>query len=197
MDDVGTFHRFARAYDFVMPGADAATLARGLGHGERELQLVVDLAGGTGRAVRAVQKHRDSSGSRIVGDGLVVDAAPGMVKRARAHGLPAIVGDAERLPLADASVDAVLIVDAFHHLPDGDAVLAAVERVLAPGGVLVVQEFDPTTVRGRALAASEHLVGFNSTFDSLSAMRRRFDRLGLEPTVVDDGFSYVIAGIAR
>jgi len=57
-------------------------------------------------------------------------------------------GDLERLPLADASVDHAVCLNAFHHVPDGCAALAEVHRVLRSGGRLVLSE----PGRGHALA---------------------------------------------
>jgi SAM-dependent methyltransferase len=51
-----------------------------------------------------------------------------------------IAGDAERLPLADASVDHAVVLNAFHHVPDEHAALAELYRVLRPGGRLFLSE---------------------------------------------------------
>lgn len=48
------------------------------------------------------------------------------------------VGNAERLPFASGSFDAVLMLDVIEHLPRPRAAGAEVARVLAPGGVVVV-----------------------------------------------------------
>lgn len=48
------------------------------------------------------------------------------------------LGALEHLPLADAEVDAVLINMVLHHLADPPAVLCEVQRVLGPGGRVVV-----------------------------------------------------------
>ncbi len=47
---------------------------------------------------------------------------------------------AEQLPLPDACFDAVLCCDLLHHLASVSAALGEVQRVLRPGGVLVVFE---------------------------------------------------------
>ena len=49
-------------------------------------------------------------------------------------GIPFVLADAQRLPLADAAFDAVFCVDAFEHFPDGAAAAAEFRRVLKPGG---------------------------------------------------------------
>lgn len=56
------------------------------------------------------------------------------------------VGDAERLPLADASVDAVVCECAFCTFPDKPTAAAELARVLRPGGRLGITDvaLDPT-----------------------------------------------------
>lgn len=46
----------------------------------------------------------------------------------------ALVGDAGRLPFADASFDAVICSEVLEHLPDVDAALAEIARITRPGG---------------------------------------------------------------
>lgn len=185
--DVSLFDRYARLYDRLMPAADRAVLRAGLQLAERPVALVLDVGGGTGRAAR-----------RIPGpERIVVDAAQGMLRQARHHGLAGVRADAARLPVPDASVDAVLIVDALHHIPDQGGTLAEAARVLRPGGVLVVREFDRGTIRGRLLAVAEHAVGFDSTFFTPAELRRAVERVGLVAQVPDRGFAYTVTGVRR
>lgn len=58
-------------------------------------------------------------------------------------------------------------------MADPERVFAAARRVLRPGGVLLIREFDPTTLRGRGLVAAEHLVGFDSGFWTPETLRDR------------------------
>ncbi|WP_043465437.1 bifunctional 2-polyprenyl-6-hydroxyphenol methylase/3-demethylubiquinol 3-O-methyltransferase UbiG [Kitasatospora sp. MBT66] len=90
---------------------------------------VLDVGGGPGVHARLLA----DSGYRV----LVVDPVERHVRQARAQGLPAEVGDARSLDLADGSFDAVLLLGPLYHLPDAaDRARAWREahRVVAPGG---------------------------------------------------------------
>jgi demethylmenaquinone methyltransferase/2-methoxy-6-polyprenyl-1,4-benzoquinol methylase len=184
-DDIRSFDRWARYYDLAMPGASTASLSAGLDAAERPVERLLDLAGGTGRAAVALD----------VPDRIVLDAAGGMLARARDRGLACLQGDARRLPLGTDSVDAVTIVDALHHVPDWEAVFAEVARVLAPGGVFVVAEFDPATLLGRVLVAGERAIGFDSQFATPASLVASLSAAGFEATVVEGGFGYTVAGV--
>jgi demethylmenaquinone methyltransferase/2-methoxy-6-polyprenyl-1,4-benzoquinol methylase len=184
--DVRFFDRIAGLYDLAMASADRAPLDAGLDRADRPIEVVLDLGGGTGRAARAL-------GGDV--DAVVVDRSRGMLRKARTGGLSTVQADARRLPFPDGSVDAITVVDALHHMPDHDRVLAEAARVLRPGGVLVVREFDPSTLPGRALVAAERLVGFGSTFATPDALAAAVRRAGLRPEVVERGFGYTVAGV--
>jgi demethylmenaquinone methyltransferase/2-methoxy-6-polyprenyl-1,4-benzoquinol methylase len=182
--DAAIFDRFARLYD-VKPPTSRRKLQPALDLAERPVERVLDVGGGTGQGVRALD----------VPEGIVVDAAPGMLAEARDHGVTAVRGDARRLPVPDETVDAVLILDALHHMPDAEQVVDDAARVLRPGGVLVVLEYDPTTVLGRLLVAAEHLVGFDSTFFAAGDLEATMRAAGLAVTPYREGFEYGLAGV--
>lgn len=184
MKDVASFDRWARWYDITSPGLDRDVLAAGLRFADRDVERVLDLAGGTGRAARSVDA-----------EAVVVDAARGMLREARENGLATVQGDAARLPVRDEVVDAVVVVDALHHVHDARAALAEARRVLRPGGALVVREFDPTTLRGRLLAAAEHLYGFESTFRSADELAALVEDAGMTTFLPDRGFEYTVVGV--
>lgn len=96
--------------------------------GERSLR-VADVGAGTGKLTRVVQEL----GAEVV----AVDPDPKMLEtlRENVHGVPTFVGSAEHLPLPDASVDAVVLGQAWHWV-DPVAASAEVARVLRSRGVL-------------------------------------------------------------
>ncbi len=180
------FDRLSGVYARAMPPADGTRLRAGLALADGPVERGIDLGGGPGRGAAAVGEV----------DWTVVDLAGGMLRTASRRGHAAVRGDATRLPVADGAVDAVIVVDALHHMPDHPAVLGEVARVLRPGGALVVREFDPRTLRGRAVVAGEYLAGFGSTFHSPEALEGVVADAGLSPTVLDRGFDYTVAGVA-
>ncbi|MEF8771049.1 class I SAM-dependent methyltransferase [Halodesulfurarchaeum sp.] len=183
MHDVPYFDRFAPLYDLLLPETDPKPLENGLGRATGLIEQIVDLGGGTGRAARAIAPET-----------VIFDASQPMLTQADSNGYPTVQGDVRSLPLTSESVDAVLSVDAIHHLPALETVAEEVNRVLRPGGVIVIRDFDPTTVRGRGLAFAEHLVGFESTFFSAPRLAQILEDAGLEAKVLDLGFVYTVVG---
>lgn len=90
---------------------------------------VADVGAGTGKLTRTVVE----AGADVVA--IDPDAAMLGALRENVHGVPTFVGTAERMPLPDASVDAVLLGQAWHWV-DVAAASAEAARVLRPGGVL-------------------------------------------------------------
>lgn len=180
--DVAAFDTFAPLYDLFMPPADVVPLEKGLACADRDVERILDVGGGSGRAAREV-------------GATVLDPARGMLERAHGKGLETVQGSATDLPLATESVDAVLIVDALHHFPDHDRCLAEIARVLKPGGVLVVREFDRSTRRGRLLDIAERAVAFDSTFYTASELGDHIDAAGLDARPIEYGFSMTVVGV--
>lgn len=185
--DVTLFDRFARPYDRLMPGTDVTALRAGLSMAERDVERVLDVGGGTGRAARALEGP----------ERVVVDASRGMLEQARSRGLGVLQADGGHLPVRDESVDAVLVVDALHHIGDQVGTLEEAARVLRPGGVLVVREFDRATIPGRLLVAAEHAIGFDSAFFTPDELAFAVERTGLDVGVPQRGFGFTVVGVRR
>lgn len=90
---------------------------------------VADVGAGTGKLTRTVVE----AGAEVV----AIDPDPEMLAtlRTAVPGVPTFAGTAERMPVPAASVDAVLLGQAWHWV-DPDAAATEVARVLRSGGVL-------------------------------------------------------------
>ncbi len=160
----GVFDRVARRYDLMndlMSGGmhrlwkDAAAARLNPQPGE----VIIDCAGGTGdmarrfaRMARSAQDRRGGADAQVV----VVDYNAEMITAGRARRFsPEIVwavGDAQRLPLSDASANAYVISFGIRNVTDISKALAEARRVLKPGGRLLCLEFSqPVTEALRGL----------------------------------------------
>ena len=103
---------------------------------------VLDLAAGTGDLARAFARQVGASG--LV---LHTDINEAMLRQGRDRLidegllLPALICDAERLPLPDASFDLVSVAFGLRNMTHKEAALAEMARVLRHGGRLLVLEF--------------------------------------------------------
>ena len=102
---------------------------------------VVDVACGPGgSSLRLARK----TGARVVGVDLSPDSVRAATRAAEEAGLADtvrfVVGDAEALPLGDASADGVLCECAFCTFPDKPTAAAELARVLRPGGRLALAD---------------------------------------------------------
>ena len=105
---------------------------------------LADIGGGTGNYARAL---RDEGW-----DPVVLDREPAMLARAAAKGLATIEADAQRLPLADESLDAAMLVSMLHHVENPAAALAEARRILRPGGRLALMVFTREDVEANWLS---------------------------------------------
>jgi demethylmenaquinone methyltransferase / 2-methoxy-6-polyprenyl-1,4-benzoquinol methylase len=157
------FDAIAPRYDFLnhllSAGIDRYWRARairslGLTGGER----VLDLCTGTADLAIAARTARPGA-ARVVG----VDFAGAMLRigaeklrrRRLTREIVLVRGDATRLPVADASVDAVTVAFGIRNVEDAQTACADMCRVLKPGGRLAILEFAiPATPVFRAVYLS-------------------------------------------
>jgi ubiquinone/menaquinone biosynthesis C-methylase UbiE len=150
-----SFGAVAAAYDAGRPTFPAEALTWILGPG-RGLQ-VLDLGAGTGKLAEVA--------AGLGHDVVAVDPSREMLEVCRRRpGIDTMVGAAESIPLAHASVDAVIVGQAFHWFDHARA-LPEIARVLRPNGVLGLLWNNADTVvpwvrrMVHAMQGSDHLGG--------------------------------------
>lgn len=128
-----------RYVETAYPGIEAA-LAAFAEAGQR----VLEVGCGTGHWLGWLAER----GCEVVG----VEPSMEMLGRARKRlGERGVVlrGRGEALPLPDASVDRVAVINALHHFEGPDAFVREARRVLRPGGRVVVMGMDPSRGQDR------------------------------------------------
>jgi demethylmenaquinone methyltransferase/2-methoxy-6-polyprenyl-1,4-benzoquinol methylase len=149
----GVFHSVAERYDIMNDvmsfglhrlWKDAAAARLNPQPGE----VIIDCAGGTGdlaarleRLARAARRRRGGPSARV----FVIDFNTRMVEvgrsRRRGDDILWAVGDAQTLPLGDASADAVCMAFGLRNVVEVAGALAEARRVLKGGGRFVCLEF--------------------------------------------------------
>jgi demethylmenaquinone methyltransferase/2-methoxy-6-polyprenyl-1,4-benzoquinol methylase len=150
----GMFDAIAGRYDFLNHVLSAGIDRRWRKRAIRSLRLsggerVLDLCTGTGDLAIAAVRARPAA-ARVVG----VDFSAAMLRvgegKLRAASLAAriamVQGDAARVPLGSASVDAITIGFGIRNVERMDVACAELYRVLKPGGRLAILEFAVPTM---------------------------------------------------
>lgn len=136
---------------------------------------VLEIGSGRGSMLRWLLEQGTTA------QGVEIDQA--LIDEGRAaHGdLPITHVTGVTLPLPDASVDVVVSFDVFEHIPDSDAHLREVRRVLRPGGWYLLQTPNKwtntvfETIRWRSFTAWRPI---HCALHTAGQLERRFLRLG-------------------
>lgn len=100
---------------------------------------VLEVGCGTGLLLqRAAQRASHAAG---------IDISPGMLQLAQKRGLDVVQADATALPFADDSFDLVYSFKVLAHVQDIQKALEEIARVTAPGGHMVLEFYNPWSIR--------------------------------------------------
>ncbi len=149
------FALLAPFYEKLIPLRDAEALVRHLA-----LPVdgpILDAGGGTGRVAAALREH-----APLV---VVADESLSMLRQAaRKDGLAPLGAHTESLPFPKDTFPRILMVDALHHVADQQRTARELWRVLAPGGLLVIEEPDVRRPLVKGIAVFEKLALMRSHF---------------------------------
>jgi ArsR family transcriptional regulator len=153
------------------PGRTWESLARGM-FGLLRLGDVVDIGAGDGSIAQLVAPYA----KRVT----CVDKSPAMIEAARTRlashaNVRLEVGDAEELPLADASFDDALLFHVLVHVRSPQRAIAEAARVLRKKGRLAIVTLAPHAERSQVTAFGHAHAGIDP-----AALRKMLKKSGLE-----------------
>src|SRR6201992_2023864 len=142
-----------------------AQMLAGVLAGRDGRQRIVDVGCGEGTATYLVK--RLDPANTVIG----IDWSAMALAQARGRGVLGVQGGIDGLPLADASVDVVIMSELIEHLVDTDAAAEEARRGLPPGGSLLLSTPNLAAWYNRGLIS----LGIQSVFSegSLQGIQRR------------------------
>ena len=142
VDNRAYYDAFAESYDrprlrgyHKLIDDQAAAIVRRVGEGKD----VLEVGCGTGLVLERVARFARSARG--------VDLSPGMLAKARARGLAVQDASATDLPFSDDSFDVAYSFKVLAHVPEIDAALAEMVRVVRPGGHVVYDFYNRHSLR--------------------------------------------------
>lgn len=108
-------------------------------------QRLLDVAGGTGDIARRILARAGEATVTVcdINERMLRRGRDRAIDAGRLSGIAWVCGDAEALPVADASVDGYTIAFGLRNVTRIDEALAEARRVLKPGGHFLCLEFAP------------------------------------------------------
>ncbi|MDH2427310.1 methyltransferase domain-containing protein [Sphaerisporangium sp. TRM90804] len=162
---------------------------------------VLDVGCGIGKPALRLARER---GVNVTGVSISEQQIGVAKASARAVPLPADVefqtADAMDLPFPDSSFDAVLCLEALHHMPDRPKALREIARVVRPGGSVVVADFalrGPVPERHRELVDRFAVACNLVTLTTIDDYAREFAEAGLDVIEIGDVSANVQPSMAQ
>jgi demethylmenaquinone methyltransferase/2-methoxy-6-polyprenyl-1,4-benzoquinol methylase len=179
------FDHLAPIYDRIISAPDRTQIME-----FAELPIggrLLDVGGGTGRIAQGFVGK--------AGQIIIADSSLKMLKEAQLKkDLQTVGSAAEALPFPDEYFARVLMVDAFHHLQHQEHSLTELWRVLAPGGLLIIEEPDIHSLAVKLVALVEKLALFRSHFVPAKWIAEQLRALGLHTQVHTAGVTFWVVG---
>jgi ubiquinone/menaquinone biosynthesis C-methylase UbiE len=183
-EDIQSFERRAGTYEnSPMQGLFFDRIHRaalGMIPAEIAPHAILDIGCGTGRLLRKLAARFPAAS--LIG----VDPAEGMIAEARRRtpGATFYVGQAEELPLPEASVDLVVSTSSFHHWRDQIQGVRQVGGVLRPAGCFVLADVLPPYLIYRIIR--------HGRWASPAAVKQMFSQAGLNVRAQRRGLGFYL-----
>ncbi|MDL2317352.1 metalloregulator ArsR/SmtB family transcription factor [Desulfovibrio sp. OttesenSCG-928-A18] len=164
---------------FDLPAAVARSM--------RPCEVAVDLGCGTGNVLQSMLQKAKS----VIG----VDGSARMLELARrrlsadSERISLRIGDLSHLPLRDGEADFASLNMVLHHVPSPGEVLEEIRRVLSPGGLMLLTDFDRHEDEAMRTEYGDHWLGFEA-----QNLRAHLEKAGL--SVRDHQLAPVERGLA-
>ena len=141
---------------------------------------VLEVGCGTGLVMhRVAERARSVSG---------IDISSGMLRQARQRGLEVVQADATALPFASEAFDVVYSLKVLAHVRDIERALDEMARVTRPGGTLLLEFYNPVSLRylakrvagpGKISSQTDESAVYTRWDDALDLTRRLPENLDL------------------
>jgi 2-polyprenyl-3-methyl-5-hydroxy-6-metoxy-1,4-benzoquinol methylase len=159
--DLESIHRLKESMKATWMAGDFGVVARTISSGAEQFiarigvppgSRVLDVACGTGNLAIPLARR----GCRVTGVDIATNLLEQARERAAAEGLKAVFdeGDAEHLPYPDATFDAVVSMFGAMFAPRPELVASELARVLKPGGLLAMANWNPESFSGKLFKVS-------------------------------------------
>jgi ubiquinone/menaquinone biosynthesis C-methylase UbiE len=136
--------------------------------------VLLDVGAGAGDLARAAQSRARVLGVQL--RGICLDSHRVAARLARVAGHAALVADAGVLPLADRSVDLVLLSQLVHHfdVPSAEALLREAARVARRG--IIVADLRPSRLAAALFRPAARALGFDhiTNQDGVTSLQRAY-----------------------
>lgn len=173
------FSHLAPFYDRAIPFTAAMDLVK---YGQLGADdLVLDAGGGTGRVAEAISSH--------VRKVVIADLSRGMLLEADSKGIEAILSPVESLPFSEGVFTRAIMTDALHHVINHQRAADEMWRVLAPGGIIIIQEPNIKKFGVKLIALVEKIALMRSHFLDSAQIQALFSNKACELVQIEDGNS--------
>lgn len=154
----GIFDVISPIYDLIIRGAPPTILPELLNL--KSNKRILEIGAGTGRSIKDLVNIIPSNSIWLL------EPSIHMLRIAskKYPDVNIIHGYAEKLPFPDGSYHRIFAIDSFHHWDDHVRSLNEIYRVLIPGGLFLLIEFDPSTRTGHFIKSMEKTLMMGSTF---------------------------------